>query len=1168
MDNYLILDVRGLIVRAWSAADKTLDDDGTQMASWQDGLANFLDRELIPILENGWAYRQVIACWDAGNDYRIDLYESYKLKRRSKERSEMRSREMKNLFGKARELMAYLGIKQVQVAGEEADDLIALLCETLEANYIEVHTVDEDLLQLLSPTVSIKHGHRLYSHAVDAEGFTDKGTSIRHHALYKSIIGDSSDEYLGVRGIGKKAFETLQRDLGPQGLDWLEHIVSENLPSQLKSWCENNDYPLIKKLSDNFSDWRLGYLLAKLHPEVCFGKKALKNGIAPKRPEWHVRIPNRDRLNSILTEINSEFHLGKFEHLLPQERLLDASQSDQLQAYATEILSSPIVSWDYESSDKKKHACYREASQDGKRYVDVLSQEIAGVSINFGQHLEKTIYVPFDHKDTANYHIEWMSWLLQVLDQRQTVVQNANFELTLSLTNLGHQARAPFDTAIMASYVDENEESGLKSMSLRHLGYKQASYEETTQGRDMCELTGQEVLKYGCDDSLVTSHLFDLYRLILQTEGTWEFYRDNEVEPVVDDVFSYVQGMDLDLGLLKQQEAEERAAIDENMEIMRSSLQQNLDQNMEAITAAARVLFFEWYNVGAKKIEDKGLSEAEQDAALNELKESLWTKAWHACFYQPYQEETVEAEFKMTMGFINAVAKSFAPDVPKLEKLNKPGVEDWDLAVSDFLEGKQGEAYDRLDQLREHLYHARTYLTPAKRGNSYEYQSLEAFCRQHNPTTPRTKKTGTELNTGSSAQMIELLYGKLRLPIRRRSKVQPKSFREAHKLEGAPATGLKAIAAAMVHDVTPEDWRFEVLEAYRKIALASQNLSLYFSKLPNWVSPDDGKLHPQIRNCGTATRRPTGTSPNIFQISSKDGSKIRKLFPAGDYGDGERCVISIDLQSQEILVLACESEDETLLNAFQSSPRLDIHSMTGAAISDILLPRLGIQQKKLSYEEFVSALHDDQSPLHDAVKTIRSKYAKACNFLISYLGGPNTLAENLLINIELAKDIMNNTLALYGRIKPWQEEVTKFAEEHGYSETAYGNRRHATADLYSHDSGIRSRMGRQLVNAVIQSTAADILKVIRQEIRSRNMVERYRMRGIRPIYDEMTASVPTELAGAYVEEMAEIMRVTPPGYPVTLDIDVEVGFDWGSQVELSEPTAAAVEAALNDLRQK
>jgi DNA polymerase-1 len=154
---------------------------------------------------------------------------------------------------------------------------------------------------------------------------------------------------------------------------------------------------------------------------------------------------------------------------------------------------------------------------------------------------------------------------------------------------------------------------------------------------------------------------------------------------------------------------------------------------------------------------------------------------------------------------------------------------------------------------------------------------------------------------------------------------------------------------------------------------------------------------------------------------------------------------------------------------------------------------------------------------------------------------------------------------MYGRVEPWQQEVAEFARVHGYTQTAYGNRRHATQDLYSTDETLRMRQERQLCNATVQGTAADILKKVRQEIVIRNMRDKYTMRAIRPVYDEITASIPVDAVPDYCEELVEVMSITPPGYPVGMAVELSIGRTWGGQLEVKGTGRAEVEKTLQEV---
>jgi DNA polymerase-1 len=258
-----------------------------------------------------------------------------------------------------------------------------------------------------------------------------------------------------------------------------------------------------------------------------------------------------------------------------------------------------------------------------------------------------------------------------------------------------------------------------------------------------------------------------------------------------------------------------------------------------------------------------------------------------------------------------------------------------------------------------------------------------------------------------------------------------------------------------------------------------------------------------------------------------------------------------------------------MLDAFMSNPRKDLHSLTPTGFAHLLLPRLGVPwtSGKLDYETFVAGRKGGLGEeLIKPFNLIRDKYAKACNFLIAYLGGYTTLAGNLLIPEELAKELMDNTFQLYPRLHPWQMETIEFARIHGYTQTAYGTRRHATSDLWSDDKYLSKRQERQLVNATIQGGAADILKEVRESIFRRKMRDKYAMRAVRPVYDEITASVPLEAAVDYCEELVEVMSIIPPGYPVGMLVELSIGTTWGGQIEVKGTSREAVQAVIDALR--
>jgi hypothetical protein len=576
---------------------------------------------------------------------------------------------------------------------------------------------------------------------------------------------------------------------------------------------------------------------------------------------------------------------------------------------------------------------------------------------------------------------------------------------------------------------------------------------------------------------------------------------------------------------------------------IRTELGRRVDNtNSGRIQKGAMTLLTEMWHTEKFKVQDDPVKAQEK---YNEL----WQKAWAMSLYEPMTESTQPGKvFSPTPVILNTVIGLIDAKAPKILKLTQKGLEEYDSDFMSYLATvpKHSREADLLAEFVSLLYAARRDLGPAKR-NTPAYARLAQFAQGilDEGIKPITKRSGTLLNFGSPQQMQAMLYSLLELPIRRRSKNAFGSLRERERLPGSPATGIKAVASALAYDCQEGDWRRPVLEDYRLVSQEQQKESLYFSKWPLWIHPRDGRVHPAIKNCGTVTRRPSGTNLNVLQVAK---GEMRSPFKPGK----GRVVVSIDFSNQELVILACESRDPVMLDAFTSTPRKDIHSVTSVRYAPMLLPRLGGPSlSSISYEAFYAALHSEDANVAKPFKQLRNKYSKAVNFLLAFLGGYKTLAENLSIHPDLAKDLMNQIFMLYARVQPWQNEVIQFARAHGYSETAFGNRRHVSKDIHSSEDGLRKRMERQAVNAEIQSTAADILKVVRQRMFERDIRQRYQTQSVFPIYDELTASVPIELALDYAFEMKEIMEITPPGYPVGMACDLSIGPTWGTQKELS-----------------
>ena len=140
----------------------------------------------------------------------------------------------------------------------------------------------------------------------------------------------------------------------------------------------------------------------------------------------------------------------------------------------------------------------------GRRYVDVINSEITGCSFAFGRNVNEVYYFSVFHKDTDNLDKQTILDVIKTIEKKglQMVAQNVMFEGSITDLNLGHELQSWQDTKLYAHHIDENKECGLKQLSLRHLNYKQTSYDETLAAAgaaDMSEISGVDVLSYGAE---------------------------------------------------------------------------------------------------------------------------------------------------------------------------------------------------------------------------------------------------------------------------------------------------------------------------------------------------------------------------------------------------------------------------------------------------------------------------------------------------------------------------------------------------------------------------------------------------------------------------------------------------------------------------------------------
>ncbi len=1160
ISNPVILDTKGLcqhMLHRGTDPDAILKDDGKPCNTAAFGFTNFLEAYLFPILEMAQPW-QIVATWDGGNDMRRAWFPDYKKKRSQKEIDPVEAAQSEAMYNMIKNLLAAIGATQVSAKMTEADDLVALLVKSIPG-YKVVYTVDADLGQLASDECSVF----LRCNLMEGD---HKGVPLSLTTLNKSMVGDTSDEYPGIKGFGPKSWEWFMDNFEKDGMEQLEQCVATGDFTVLQEAIDGSDPKIAKglqKVMDAKSQWELMYKIASLHPDLCYRTQKKK----VVRPEWFRRVPCPKRLMSTLTRGGCQDLFGKFEDYMPDQSLVTTDNvDDMLPFFLEQCNSGPVVGFDYETYDSLNHVPFQEAmSKTAGNYVDVLSSKVTGASFTFGENLQYTLYVCVDHAGTGNVSKDILRAMLAAVDPAKLTVQNAAFEVAVSKCDLGVHIESPVDTKILHSYVDEDGLSGLKHMSKLYLNYDQTTYKQTLEDAgvtNMRELTGAQVEQYGCDDAIVTANLAIIFSLATLCEGTWEGIRANEFACVHPLTEAFEKGCNVDIEYLGTLAVEDKKTEVSGMARIRELLQENCSEsNLEG--AATYYDDVAPFMVSKLKYQDKDQEHIDEKTGAYKEKLIGLSK------YIPMTESRKVKDFVPTKKQIGALATTlkFETEFPSP---SASGITKWLMAVREEDNPLDMNA-DLAEDRGEFMALVADAASEISKRKGDDFEEFLTFCHNITNRNAPMEKFGDELNFDSPVQNAGLFYCKLGLPIRVRTKVDPKGMRFKLGHSPSPATDDKALETAIAEDCEGRPWVKEILELVRVVKSCRTRAKLYYTPYPKWVHPRDGMIHPQIVNCGTVTHRPTGKSPNFLQITKKDGGRIRTAIRG--YKE-DHIIISPDFSGQELRILASECKDEVLLDAYLGAEQKDLHSITAAGIAPIIIKRempeiitqFDVTQTGLSYEQFCAALEGDDETVAKLLKSIRGD-AKAVNFLINYLGGANTLSRNLGITKELAQQFMDSTFKRYPGIKPWQDKIIRFAEIHGYTETAYGTRRHVSDDIVNSDSFIASRAQRQAVNFVIQGCAARILKIVLRTIHERKLMQRTGAVLIAPVYDEVTASVPISAAHDYIAELCEMMTITPPGHAVPMLPEVDLGPTWGQLIELkSTPSKAKIDEALESCR--
>jgi len=357
----------------------------------------------------------------------------------------------------------------------------------------------------------------------------------------------------------------------------------------------------------------------------------------------------------------------------------------------------------------------------------------------------------------------------------------------------------------------------------------------------------------------------------------------------------------------------------------------------------------------------------------------------------------------------------------------------------------------------------------------------------------RTEAGEPNLNINSARQLGEVLFGKMRIA------------------EKPKMTKTKQFC-------TDEDYLQSFARKHRIVDLileyrgVKKLLSTYVEALPQLVNRTTGRIHTSFNQAVTATGRLSSTNPNLQNIPVRDdmGRRIRKAFIPSD---DDHLLLSADYSQVELRLMAHLSGDESLIAAFEHGE--DIHSATAAKLFNKSLAEVTSEERRR---------------------------AKTANFGIIYGISAFGLSQRLEIPRKEAKEIIDGYFASYPGVKKYMDNVVEKAKEEGFVSTIFGRRRYLN-DISSHNAIARGLAERNAVNAPIQGSAADIMKIAMINVHRRFAAEGIRSRVILQVHDELVVDMlrsEQERVTAIVTECME----SAAQLKVRLIADAGVGGNW------------------------
>ncbi len=350
---------------------------------------------------------------------------------------------------------------------------------------------------------------------------------------------------------------------------------------------------------------------------------------------------------------------------------------------------------------------------------------------------------------------------------------------------------------------------------------------------------------------------------------------------------------------------------------------------------------------------------------------------------------------------------------------------------------------------------------------------------------------GQPFNMGSPKQIGEILFTKLGLPVKKKTAT------------GAPSTDEEVLQELAADYPLPA----KILD-HRSLAKLK---GTYTDKLPLMVNPDTGRVHTNYAQAVAVTGRLASNDPNLqnIPIRTPEGRRVREAFiaPPG------HVLMSADYSQIELRIMAHISEDPSLLRAFAEG--IDVHKATAGEVFGVPVAEVSSEQRR---------------------------YAKVINFGLIYGMGAFGLASNLGIEQKAAKDYIDKYFARFAGVKRYMDDTRARAAERGYVETLFG-RRIYLPEIRGGSGPRKAGAERQAINAPMQGTAADLIKLAMLAVQKALDEERRATRMVMQVHDELVLEVP-EAELAWAKEAVPRLMAGVAQLKVPLLAEVGTGPNW------------------------